>query len=43
MQKVGEYGSVRDAARALNCFGQNICAVLSGKNKWCKGHTFSDV
>ena len=40
---VGEYGSVRDAARELCCHGQNICAVLSGKNKYCKGYTFSDV
>lgn len=40
---VGTYGSVRDAARELNCFGQNICGVLSGKNKWVKGYTFKDA
>lgn len=41
-EMVGEYGSVRDAARELGCHGQNICSVLSGKNKYCKGYTFSD-
>jgi hypothetical protein len=39
---VGSYGSIREAARALNCFGQNICAVLNGKFKWVKGYTFKD-
>lgn len=39
---VGEYGSVREAARVLNCHGQNICAALNGRNKYCKGYTFTD-
>lgn len=40
---VGTYGSVRDAAMELNCFGQNICSVLNGKGKWVKGYTFKDA
>src|SRR5574343_113707 len=40
---IGTYSSIREAARDLNVFGQNICAVLSGKNKWCKGYTFKDA
>jgi len=42
-KEIGIYGSVRDAARELNCHGQNICAVLNGKNKWCNGYTFKDA
>lgn len=40
---VGSYGSIREAARVLGCQGQNICSILSGKGKWCKGYTFSDA
>lgn len=41
--KIGDFGSIRDAARKLNCHGQNICAQLSGKIKQCKGFTFSEA
>lgn len=40
---VGTYGTVREAARQLNCFGQNICSILRGKGKWVKGYTFKDA
>lgn len=37
---VSSFASIRDAGRVLNVFGQNICAILSGKSKWIKGYTF---
>lgn len=40
---IKEYTSIRDAARELNVFGQNICSVLSGRQKWVKGYTFKPV
>ena len=40
---IGEYGSIREAARQLNCNGQNICSVLSNKIKRTKGYYFQDM
>lgn len=40
---IGTYGSVREAGRQLECFGQNICLNLSGKIKKCKNYIFKDV
>lgn len=40
---IGSYNTVREAARQLNVYGQNICSILSGKNKWIKGYTFKDA